>query len=367
MTSIRTAAVAAAAARRLTYRLSQEPHILAISRLAGGRTRLLTSKSDGEDPFGVDFQDGTDNLGAKAPPSFRRDQTTGKFTGEIESEITDDERKLLSLTHADRDKTLADRFVRSWNESEKDESGGTSRQAEVAASIRTEEMALNVLGRRAADVVNSSIDASGSGSVSGDGEYIDAAGFSAPLSREEFQTFSKYMEKEHGISDLSEDDIPVSRNSSGADATSTGGSSSDPDLDLTWLTAAARAEMDGPGAADLSDPFVDLMPSDLNPARKVNRKKAKPIPRDLLHHNNLSLLRRFVTPGGQIMNRVQSRLGAKDQRKVAKLIKRARHLGLIPHLGQWKLEDHGNIHEEDIREEREWEKELIDRGLLEER
>ncbi|OEU10576.1 hypothetical protein FRACYDRAFT_145650, partial [Fragilariopsis cylindrus CCMP1102] len=49
-----------------------------------------------------------------------------------------------------------------------------------------------------------------------------------------------------------------------------------------------------------------------------------------LHHNNLALLRRYITPSGQIMNRVQSRLGAKDQRKISKLIKRARHLGLIP-------------------------------------
>ena len=65
------------------------------------------------------------------------------------------------------------------------------------------------------------------------------------------------------------------------------------------------------------------------------------------------------------MNRVQSRLGAKDQRKVSKLIKRARHLGLIPVLGQWKVEDHGNVKEKDILEEREWEQELIERGLVE--
>ncbi len=63
------------------------------------------------------------------------------------------------------------------------------------------------------------------------------------------------------------------------------------------------------------------------------------------------------------MNRVQSRLGAKDQRKVAKLIKRARHLGLIPTSGQFIVEAHGNIHEEDIHDDREWEKELKRRGL----
>ena len=129
------------------------------------------------------------------------------------------------------------------------------------------------------------------------------------------------------------------------------------------------------GVSSRDDPFADLLPSDLNPARKVNRKNAKPIPQRLLHHNNLSLLRRYTTPGGKIMNRVQSRLGAKDQRKIAKLVKRARHLGLIPHLGQWKYEDHGNLNEissgnsmiindeEDEEGKKDWEVELEKRGL----
>jgi hypothetical protein len=64
------------------------------------------------------------------------------------------------------------------------------------------------------------------------------------------------------------------------------------------------------------------------------------------------------------MNRVHSRLGAKEQRKVAKLVKRARHLGLIPFIGQWKVTNHGNIYEHDINEDREWEKDLKKRGLV---
>ena len=59
-----------------------------------------------------------------------------------------------------------------------------------------------------------------------------------------------------------------------------------------------------------------------------------------------------------------SRLGAKDQRKIAKLVKRARHLGLIPNSGQFIVEAHGNIHEKDIHEDKEWEKELHRRGLV---
>jgi len=65
------------------------------------------------------------------------------------------------------------------------------------------------------------------------------------------------------------------------------------------------------------------------------------------------------------MNRTQSRLGAKDQRKVAKLVKRARHLGLIPVLGQWKFEDKGNVRDVSLMVERGWEERLVERGLLE--
>ena len=337
--------------------------------VTAGHGRFFSSSSGGgkggdggEDPFGVNYNDeATGGLGPDKPPSLIRDATTGKLTGEVESELTDEERRLLSMTQADKAKLLQERFVASWNEEGGDgEDGvsGNSREAEIAERIRTEQMALNVIGRSAADVASSQ-EAEHSG---GGGD--DDANFTAPLSPSEFQTFRKYVEKEHGVDDISEEDIPVSRAASGSDATTS--SQTDPDLDLTWLTSAARAEVEGPSADDImNDPFIDLMPSDLNPARKVNRKRAKPLPKELLHHNNLSLLRRFVTPGGQIMNRVRSRLGAKDQRKIAKLIKRARHLGLIPHLGQWKLEDHGNIHAKDIRMEKDWEKELVDRGLLE--
>ena len=64
------------------------------------------------------------------------------------------------------------------------------------------------------------------------------------------------------------------------------------------------------------------------------------------------------------MNRVQSRLGAKDQRKIAKMIKRARHLGLLPMAGQFVVEAHGSIHEKDIDKDKQWEEELVRRGLV---
>jgi small subunit ribosomal protein S18 len=110
--------------------------------------------------------------------------------------------------------------------------------------------------------------------------------------------------------------------------------------------------------------MASLSLSDMSPTRLVNRKRAKPLPKEALNHNNLSLLRRYVSPCGRIRNRTQSRLGAKDQRKIAKLIKRARCLGLIPFIGQWNYEHHGNIYEHDIHEDREWEAELVRRGLV---
>lgn len=107
-----------------------------------------------------------------------------------------------------------------------------------------------------------------------------------------------------------------------------------------------------------------MLPRDLNLSRIVNRKRAKILPTELLHHNNLALLRRYISPAGQIMHRVRTRLGARDQRRVARLIKRARKLGLIPHSGQFVVEDNGWIYEKDITEMKEWEKELVRRGLV---
>jgi small subunit ribosomal protein S18 len=106
------------------------------------------------------------------------------------------------------------------------------------------------------------------------------------------------------------------------------------------------------------------MPGDHSPARLFNRKRSKPKPVKLLHHNNIDLLRRFLTPTGQIMNRVQSRLGARDQRRVAKLVKRARALGLMPYAGQVKVENHGWRHAPNIDKDLPWEKELQRRGLV---
>lgn len=326
---------------RLATRLSK----LSVSSRPACQVRFFGSDDDDkEDPFGLKFEDGPDKLGKNLPPTYVRDSTTGKFTGEVMSELSPDDEALLNMNDVEKDRLLVERLTEKWNADEKGEE-----IFRVANQIAEEETALNTLGR------NPRVQGMHDQTEDGDEAHDDETSFSKPLSPDEFKSFARYMKKEHDYH-LSADDIPVMNTKEQAD-----GYEDNPDLDFRWMSTAAQREMEG---HDIADPLADLMPHDMNPTRLVNRKKAKPIPRELLHHNNLGLLRRYVTPNGQIMNRQQSRLGAKDQRKISKLIKRARNLGLIPHMGQWKYENHGNMYAKDIDEDREWEKELERRGLV---
>jgi ribosomal protein S18 len=246
--------------------------------------------------------------------------------------------------------------------------GALNREHErVAHRIQEQQLAMGPIGR-----------GSSFSSSSNDDDNTDD--IDSPLSQREYQALKTYAHKEHSIhpkdfarltSNNNDPDLIPHHHHQSISSGSEGNTPStkfDADLDLAYLNPKLnRMAFSTQGNENqYDDPFADLLPSDLNPARKVNRRHAKPLPKKILHHNNLILLRRYVTPGGKIMNRVQSRLGAKDQRKVAKLVKRARHLGLIPHMGQWKLEDHGYLHEKGLDAEegkREWEKELEERGL----
>lgn len=50
-------------------------------------------------------------------------------------------------------------------------------------------------------------------------------------------------------------------------------------------------------------------------------------------------LRRFVTEDAEIMGRSLTGLCAKCQRQVARTIKRSRHMGIMPHIGQFHIRD----------------------------
>jgi len=340
----------------------------------------------------VNFQDGNQpgKLGDSLPPKYKRDPTTGKFTGEEEKAVTPEEKKILKMDPVEEQEYLLRKVYDDWDLSEKDEETGAPKKlSELAERIRYDNMAMNTLGRSVeSQAMKPKLD-------DGDDGYVDKTGFSKPLSPSEFKAFRKYLKDEYGM-DVNESDIPVepfeerdttslfdghtddenltSRVVDGnesdipVDPFKEQGSTSLFDgyadneyLNEKWMSSRAARFMDD---SKDDDPFSDLLPSDFSPTRLVSRRNAKKIPRELLHHNNLALLRRYITPTGQIMNRVQSRLGAKDQRKVAKMIRRARAIGLLPTAGQFAIESHGNIYEDDIHEDREWEKELKRRGLV---
>jgi len=340
-------------------------------------TQQSSTGSPAGDPFGVSFDDGDDlgNLGpaSQLPPRYKRDAATGKLTGDIEVELTPEERELLTMDPYQHSKLILKRVVDNWDRDVEQSDGNPKAVDDFGRRVRLAKMALNVLGRSAK--------AQGAKSIQEDGTEFGRdkeTGFTQHLTRQEFETFQKFMKEQHNTQ-VTEDDLPIlddegsgrprRRNPFDDDDIHLQGITDDdaldpdnPDLSLKWLTSRAKWEVSKKYGAE--GPFDEMMPRDLNIKRIVNRKTAKILPRELLHHNNLALLRRYVSPAGQIMHRSRTRLGARDQRKIAKLIKRARNLGLIPHTGQFVIEDNGNIFEKDIHEDKPWEQELRRRGLL---
>mmetsp|Transcript_24127 Transcript_24127/g.41309 ORF Transcript_24127/g.41309 Transcript_24127/m.41309 type:complete len:483 (-) Transcript_24127:146-1594(-) len=354
---------------------SPAPLSATLSILPHSNIRCQPFSSSGKDDEGNNNDDRnlflSDEDSLPAPPSYVRDSITGKWTSETHAELSSADRKILNSDDETKSEAVIDRLGERWTEAAKAAEGaiGTLNEEHerVAGRIQEQQLALGTIGRDPADSIKK---------VEGGDDAV--ANVEKPLTPSEFQALKVYAQEEHNIhpkdfARLAENDpdlIPHNSISSGAEGSSESKQFFDADLDLAYLNPKLHRKAFKQEGAENEDPFADLLPSDLNPARKVNRRHAKPIPRKLLHHNNLSLLRRYTTPGGKIMNRVQSRLGAKDQRKIAKLVKRARHLGLIPYLGQWKFEDHGNRTEgfcgataEDEEGKRDWEIELENRGL----
>lgn len=325
----------------------------------------VSSNDDDDDPFGVNFDDSLNRLGPVLPPKYKRDSVSGRFTGDIEREITEHEKRLLNADPITVERELLNRVIKGL--ADDDTTNGKNNPAEalnqLGQRIRESDMGLNVLGR--------SVKSQSAYEVLDDGTKLgrDSTGFTQPLTSEEFTVFSQYMQKEHGksydstrskIPVVTEEDIPVLQTANQRISKNRDDDPDDLELSLKWLTTRAQRQMDD----DLDDnPFSELMPHDLNPSRLVNRNRAKIIPIHLLHHNNVQLLLQFLTPTGQIRNRIQTRLGARDQRRVSKLIRRARSLGLLPYIGQCKVERHGWVNAPDIHEVRDWEEHLIERGL----
>ena len=353
---------------------------------------LSSDDDDHNNSKSSSFSSSQPSSAQKLPPSYIRDAVTGKWTNKTHAELSIQEKQLLNLDEESKSEEVMNRLEKRWREAV-GESGGeqsanhddglgslNSEHERLARRIQEMQLALGPIGRDPAYYSSSPL------SSTDDDDDINKQQ-QLPLTPREYQALKTYAQKEYNIdpkafvklvsdgnthassssasattSSSNEDSglddlIPHNTLSSGPDHTLLTQSNKqyfDADLDLAYLNPKLhrRAYKDEGGgyedSSNIDDPLADILPSDLNPTRKVNRRHAQPIPKRLLHQNNLSLLRRYTTPGGKIMNRVQSRLGAKDQRKIAKLVKRARHLGLIPHLGQWKLEDHGYLYERGV-------------------
>ena len=66
------------------------------------------------------------------------------------------------------------------------------------------------------------------------------------------------------------------------------------------------------------------------PRRPFQRRRSRNVVPDYLDWKDVDLLRQFVPERGKIMPRRISMISAKDQRRIAKAIKRARSMAMLP-------------------------------------
>ncbi len=74
---------------------------------------------------------------------------------------------------------------------------------------------------------------------------------------------------------------------------------------------------------------VSELKNELMPRRFQRRRQSQFVP-DYIDWKDVDFLKRFIPERGKIMPRRISQVSAKDQRRLAKAIKRARSMALIP-------------------------------------
>jgi small subunit ribosomal protein S18 len=77
----------------------------------------------------------------------------------------------------------------------------------------------------------------------------------------------------------------------------------------------------------------DLQRNDKSPRRFPTRRRQRERVPDYIDWKDTDYLKRFVPERGKIMPRRISGVSAKDQRRIAKAIKRARAMALLPFVG----------------------------------
>ena len=197
-----------------------------------------------EDPFGLRF--GTDD-DHTASQSYVRDATTGKWTGKVRPEASEDELALLRHDDGARSDALLERWTSRFDDAGAvdGEEGKTEEERRVAASVRGKELALGPIGRRPVPPSSTDDDEDGTS-----------------LTDQEFAALREMAKQEYDI-DLTNGDDEAAAELKGSASSGPGGSESpstfhDADLDLTYLRHRVSGGAEG-GVEE--DPFADLLPS----------------------------------------------------------------------------------------------------------
>lgn len=74
------------------------------------------------------------------------------------------------------------------------------------------------------------------------------------------------------------------------------------------------------------------------PRHFAGRRRRQPVRLERIDYKDYETLRRFIDDRGKILPRRQTGLSAKQQRALARAIKRARHLALLPFTSEHTME-----------------------------
>jgi ribosomal protein S18 len=313
-----------------------------------------SSRPTTTDPFGLDYEDGPDGLGPedKFPPRYVRDLSTGSMTGEMVKELTTRDKELLEMNKHGANMNDGQRLAELEKQvqdtlSQKESQDKLAKHVLSDEVIKSKEVRAHHPQRHQWEALQK--------------KYLRALEQKEKVTERDFQkshnrTMTDEEKKYHSLLDthelhdsaLDQKDETTSNNNVVRIPDEWAHPDQNPSNpwaaeNLAWVAQDVNEGVQESGAG--TGEHLEFMPPELiqGPNTKLNRRQATLLPTHLRHHNNLALLRKYMTPGGQIMPRSQTRLGAKDQRKVATLIKRARSMGLIPTIGQWKVHDHGNL------------------------
>ena len=341
------------------------------------------------DPYGVHYHDGDQGVGPEEqlPPRYKRDPTTGLTTAAYHTELTSEDQRLLKLTRREKVQIYQKRVEESFLDVSSTTSNVKEQRLLDAISSDDKEKSTAIRERHPDRKEWEKLRK----------RYFYMLKEREKRARERFyekkqrhmtepeKKYRTFLQSQGLIDDEEEEEdknIEKEEDEEGVEDTFYGVPTYESKKQERQQQEQQKLEhMEHPDKFP-SNPWEDenlawvaqdvslysqddiFMPPELSRLKKVNRKLATPIPKGLLHHNNLDLLRRCSTPGGQIKNRIHTRLGAKDQRKIAKLIKRARAMGLIPYSGQWKVKDDGDMFDPTLDQKKDWEQVYEDAGLI---